>query len=169
MSVDYAKFTLYLESRRLAINISHLPSAEDNLCYQYRPSTPWAPRGRSLIKDWALGVNLPAVSSTWVPIWSLGLALGVWYYDPEPRGFKATGFICIWVFLIFPTPRHINNSKRSDLDQTASREASLDIFRRFSRWRGPTLRTFIKTNGLGRMLRWRYWWGWWLRFARTGR
>lgn len=90
------------------------------------------------------------------------IGIGTWRMVLRPRttGFQSNPALSAFksLFDISDSQAH-RNFKRTDLDQTASREASLDMFRRFSRWRGPTLRTFIKANSSGRMLRWRYWWG----------
>lgn len=79
-----------------AWRLMHFPSAEeDNVCYQYRLSTPWASCGRSLIEDCALAVTFHLQCPRHVyqyDHWDWYLENGT--TTQNYGGFKATDIIC---------------------------------------------------------------------------
>jgi hypothetical protein len=114
--------------------LMHLPSTEeDNLCYLYRPTTPWPPCGASLIKDCALRVlaHLKCARHEYkYDYWEWHLEDGTRIQD---RGFAEQPTLAMPGYFsdIFDIKAQRDFEKTS-LDQMASREASLDIFRWFS-------------------------------------
>ncbi|KAL4888243.1 hypothetical protein BDV59DRAFT_211432 [Aspergillus ambiguus] len=121
-------------SRADVWRLMHLPSnEEDNTCYQYRPNTPWEPCGASHIKDCALRVKSHLQCSRHeyqYDHWNWSLEDGTIYHD---HGYSKQPALTSSDFLL-----NISDIKapkvfeRTYLDQRASREASLEIFRWFS-------------------------------------
>lgn len=113
--------------------LMRLPSTEeDNTCYQYRPSTPWTSCGASLLKDCSLRVT----AHLECPRHDYQYDHWVWHLEDgtaiQDHGLSEQPILDV-------SERVFNNLeikdeidfKRTNLDQMASREASLDIFRWF--------------------------------------
>lgn len=111
----------------------HLPSIEeDDLCYTYRPSTPWTPPGRSLTRNCALRVasHLECLRHEYqYDHWNWELADGVTIMDYGLSG-SSSSIILKNGFSLFDG-QELEMNEKKELDQTASREASLDVFRWF--------------------------------------
>jgi hypothetical protein len=111
----------------------HLPSTEeDDLCYTYRPSTPWAPCGATLTRNCALRVtsHLKCPRHEYqYDHWNWELADGAIIQD---HGFSRSSLSTIpentYSISDIKELKIFENKK---FDQMASREASLDIFRWF--------------------------------------
>lgn len=110
----------------------HLPSAEhDDLCYEFRPTTPWAPCGRSLTRNCALRVtsHLKCPRHEYrYDHWSWSLGDGTIVQD---HGFSSASASVRAEAPHFADARSLVHFEKKELDRTASREASLDIFRWF--------------------------------------
>lgn len=110
----------------------HLPPAEhDDLCYEFRPSTPWAPCGRSLIRNCALRATSHLKCSRheyYYDYWNWSLENGVIIQD---RGFSRTSPSLITEGRSILDIKTLGNIEKKELDRMASQEASLDIFRWF--------------------------------------
>lgn len=111
----------------------HLPPKEgDDLGYRTRPCTPWAPCGASKTKDCALRVTSHLRCNRHE------YQYHHWNWEPEDgAGFQDYGFSTTPISTIteYPTDlvdvREPKTFQKKELDQMASREASLDIFRWF--------------------------------------
>ncbi|KAJ5253826.1 hypothetical protein N7524_011006 [Penicillium chrysogenum] len=111
----------------------HLPPKEgDDLCYRNRPCTPWAPCGTSKTKDCALRVTSHLKCNRHEYHYHH------WNWDPEEGAiFQDHGFSTTPLSTITEHPADIldiekpKTFQKKELDQMASREASLDIFRWF--------------------------------------
>lgn len=110
----------------------HLPSAEhDDLCYEFRPSTPWEPCGRSLARNCALRVtshlDCPRHEYQY-DHWNWNLEDGTIIRD---HGFSRQSPSVMTEEPHYPDTKSPGHFEKKDLDRTASQEASLDIFRWF--------------------------------------
>lgn len=110
----------------------HLPSTEhDDLCYEYRPSTPWAPCGRSLTRNCALRVtahlDCPRHEYQY-DHWNWSLEDGTIIQD---HGFATESPSVMTERPHYPDTKSLGHFEKKKLDRTASQEASLDIFRWF--------------------------------------
>lgn len=111
----------------------HLSFTEDDdLSYKYRPFTPWEPCGKSLVKNCALRVtsHLKCLRheyqyshSTWISEDGAGIKDCGFSTSPPSTITKS--------FLDIPDVKELGKFKVKKLDQRASLEASLDIFRWF--------------------------------------
>lgn len=112
-------------SRTDVWRLLHLPSIEeDDSCFAYRPSTPWAPCGTSLTTNCALRVTA-----------HLNCPRHEYHYDHltwelvEGEIIHDYGFLRTSLEQISPMFEDIKIFEKREIDETASREASLDIFR----------------------------------------
>ena len=121
-------------SRKDVWRLLHLPSnEEDEFCYIYGPGTPWAPCGVSLTKNCALRVtshlNCPRHEYQY-DHWNWELADGTIVQD---RGFSGLPLPIIPNDdPAIPNIKDIEIFEQKVVDETASREASLAIFRWFT-------------------------------------
>lgn len=110
----------------------HLPSVEhDHLCYEYRPSTPWEPCGRSLASDRALRItsHLHCARHEYrYDHWNWSLDDGTIILD---HGFLRESPSVMTEEPHVPDTKSLGHFEKKELDRTASQEATLDIFRWF--------------------------------------
>ena len=115
-------------------HLLHLPSTEDDdLCYQNRPFTPWAPCGKSLVKDCALRV----ASHLKCPRHEYQYSHWTWLLEDgaviQDCGFSKSSLSTMTEN--FPDAatgiKKLRKFEEKELDQRASLEASLEIFHWF--------------------------------------